>query len=94
MTADTEQIVSVLQAIRRSMRKADCLSESYRPLFNGERYITDRELSERLHVSRRTLQEYRASGLLPYIIIGGKVLYREGDVQSLLERNYRTACGK
>lgn len=94
LTADTEQMVSLLQTIRRSMRKADRLSESYKPLFNGERYVTDRELSERLHVSRRTLQDYRATGILPYIILGGKVLYREGDVQGLLERNYRTACGK
>jgi len=94
LTADTEQMVSLLQTIRRSMRKANRLSESYKPLFNGERYVTDRELSERLHVSRRTLQDYRASGILPYIILGGKVLYREGDVQRLLERNYRTACGK
>lgn len=91
MTADMEPIASILQSIRKSMKKADRLSESYRPMFNGERYITDREMSERLHISRRTMQEYRNAGLLPYIILGGKVLYRESDVQRLLDGNYRIA---
>lgn len=89
ITTDMEPMASILQSIRKSMRKADCLSASYRPMLNGERYITDREISERLHISRRTMQEYRNAGLLPYLILGGKVLYRESDVQRLLDSNYR-----
>ena len=46
----------------------------YRPLLDGERYLTDREVAQILKVSRRTLQEYRNDGVLPYIILGGKVL--------------------
>ena len=38
--------------------------------------------------SKRTLQEYRHAAILPYFIIGGKVLYRESDIQALLESNY------
>ena len=30
---------------------------------------TDKELSEHLKLSRRTLQEYRKQGILPYIIL-------------------------
>ena len=44
-----------------------------------------------LKVSRRTLQEYRTARTLPFIIFGGKVLYREYDLQQLLEENYRKA---
>lgn len=91
ITADMEPMASILQSIRKSMKKADRLSESYRPMLNGERYITDREMTERLHISRRTMQEYRNSGILPYIILDGKALYRESDVQQLLENNYRKA---
>jgi len=58
---------------------------------NGDRYLTDREVSELLKVSRRTLQEYRASRMLPFILFGGKVLYREYDLQQFLEENYRRA---
>jgi len=47
---------------------------NYRPLLDGERYLTDKEVSQILKVSRRTLQEYRNDGMLPYILLGGKVL--------------------
>ena len=44
---------------------------NYRPLLDGERYLTDREVAQILKVSRRTLQEYRNDGVLPYILLGG-----------------------
>lgn len=64
---------------------AEC---SHFPL-NGEMYLTDRDVTARLHISKRTLQEYRHAAILPYFIIGGKVLYRGSDIQALLESNYR-----
>ena len=47
---------------------------NYRPLLDGERYLTDKEVAQILKVSRRTLQEYRNEGVLPYVLLGGKVL--------------------
>lgn len=89
LNEDHEIIVEVLKTIRQSMRKADKLAEcSHFPL-NGEMYLTDREVAARLRISKRTLQEYRHAAILPYFIIGGKVLYRESDIQALLESNYR-----
>lgn len=89
LNEDLEIIVEVLKTIRQSMRKADKLAEcSHFPL-NGEMYLTDRDVAARLHISKRTLQEYRHAAILPYFIIGGKVLYRESDIQALLESNYR-----
>ena len=41
---------------------------NYRPLLDGERYLTDQEVAQILKVSRRTLQEYRNNGVLPYIL--------------------------
>ena len=41
--------------------------------------------------SRRTLQEYRNDGVLPYILLGGKVLYRESDLERVLESCYHPA---
>ena len=58
---------------------------NYRPLLDGERYLTDREVAQILKVSRRTLQEYRNDGVIPYILLGGKVLYRESDLERVLE---------
>ena len=64
---------------------------NYRPMLDGERYLTDSEVAEILKVSRRTLQEYRNGGVLPYILLGGKVLYRESDLESVLESCYHPA---
>ena len=47
---------------------------NYRPLLDGERYLTDKEVAQILKVSRRTLQEYRNEGMLPYVLLDGKVL--------------------
>jgi len=58
---------------------------NYRPLLDGERYLTDREVANILKVSRRTLQEYRNDGVIPYLLLGGKVLYRESDLERVLE---------
>lgn len=91
LTADNEQIAAALHALKRGIRETDRLMKNYRPPMNGERYLTDKEVSDMLKVSRRTLQEYRTARVLPFIIFGGKVLYREYDLQQLLEENYRKA---
>ena len=68
---------------------ADRLADGYIPPMGGERYLTDRDLARRLHVSRRTLQEYRNNRVLPFILLGGKVLYPETGLREVLEANYR-----
>ena len=60
-----------------------------RPMFKGDRFLTDEELSRLLKVSRRTLQEYRTKRVLPFILLGGKVLYPETGLRGVLEANYR-----
>ncbi|MDK7764285.1 helix-turn-helix domain-containing protein, partial [Prevotella bivia] len=39
-------------------------------------------------LSTRTLQEYRNAGILPFYKIGGKILYKQSDIQTMLERHY------
>ena len=41
------------------------MADENQPLLGGEHYLTDRELSDRLKISRRTLQDYRNNGKLP-----------------------------
>ncbi|ETK07141.1 hypothetical protein T230_08965 [Tannerella sp. oral taxon BU063 isolate Cell 1/3] len=42
----------------------------------------------RLKLSTRTLQEYRSRGLLAFYKIGGKILYKQSDLQAMLDRHY------
>lgn len=90
-TQNSEPIAGVLDSMKRSSHKLSRFMKSYHPMLKGERYFTDRELSFLLHVSRRTLQEYRNEGLLSYVRIGGKVLYRESDIEELLDSHYQRA---
>ena len=67
------------------------VTENYRPMLKGERYMTDDETSQALKISRRTLQEYRSNGRIPFVLLGGKVLYRESDLEALLQKGYHPA---
>lgn len=89
LTADDEDIANALSALRKGAKKASLLAQNYRPPLGGERYMTDKEVAERLKVSRRTLQEYRNDRKIPFILFGGKVLYRETDIERMLEESYK-----
>ena len=58
---------------------------------DGERYYTDKELAVILKVSRRSLQDYRNNGILPYTQIGGRILYRASDIERTLMDGYKEA---
>ena len=57
-------------------------------MLGGEVYLTSEEVCKLLRLSSRTLQEYRDSGTIAYHKIGGKILYKQSDIQAMLERHY------
>lgn len=89
ITKENDRVVSFFKLIERMLAGIEKLSKNYKPTLNGERYLTDREVSEKLKVSRRTLQDYRNKGVISYCELGGKILYRESDIQKLLNDGYR-----
>ena len=91
ITMKTERIVSFFKSLDRMLDGIEEMVRNCKPTLNGERYLTDKEVSARLKVSRRTLQDYRTEGRIPYCQLGGKVLYRESDIQRVLDSGYRDA---
>lgn len=89
ITHSDEQIVLFFKSLENILDSLESLTENYRPILKGERYLTDKEVSERLKLSRRVLQNYRNEGRLPYCKLGGKILYRESDIQRMLDKGYR-----
>ena len=57
-------------------KRVEKIHENNKPALDGERYYNDKELAVKLKVSRRSLQDYRNNGILPYIRVGGKILYK------------------
>ena len=56
----------------------------------NELIFADKEL-EVLKVSRRTLQDYRNNGMIAYYQLGGKILYKESDIERMVMSGYRNA---
>ena len=69
--------------------KCQKLREGYHPLLGGKRFMTDAMLATLLGVSRRTTQDYRDKGYIPYYRLDGKILYSEEDIEIFLQSNYR-----
>lgn len=93
ITKDNERVKTFFRSLDRMLNKIESAMTDYKPMLNGERFLTDVQVAERLKVSRRTLQEYRTEGKIPYIQFGGKTLYRESDIKKILNKNYRKAWG-
>lgn len=91
MTKDNEWILHFMGSLDRLLDNYERMAANYRPTLGGERFFTDKEVSARLKVSRRTLQDYRNEGRIPYIQLGGKILYRESDIEKILLDGYRSA---
>ena len=91
ITEKNERVSRFIESLDRMQKGIERLAASCRPALNGGRYLTDKEVSARLKVSRRTLQDYRNEGRIPYILLGGKILYRESDIEKMLEKGYREA---
>lgn len=83
-----EELRQRLEHIDESVEMLKKSTDNGRPL-NGRRFMTDSELSQHLRFSRRTLQEYRVAGVLPYYLICGKLLYEESTIQEMLKKSYR-----
>ena len=88
---DSEWIIHFMGSLDRLLDGFEHLTANYRPTLGGERFFTDKEVSARLKVSRRTLQDYRNNGIIAYYQLGGKILYKESDIERMLAANYREA---
>lgn len=86
-----ERVSRLLKSLDRMADGLENIVRNHRPTLRGERYLTDSEVSSRLKVSRRTLQDWRTNGQIAYIMLGGKTLYRESDIEAMLEKHHRRA---
>ena len=90
ITHKHEWVRGLFSELDRIAKDAAMMADENQPLLGGEHYLTDRELSQRLKISRRTLQDYRNNGILSYRQLGGKILYRESDIERVLQSCYRS----
>lgn len=84
----SEDIILFFENLDKLLNVVKETLENNPPILDGERYLTNNDVANMLHISLRTLQDWRDNGRIAYIQISGKVLYKESDVRRLLEENY------
>ena len=87
----SDELQELMSTIRQAHSDIEVVNATHRPSIANERYYTGEEFCSRLYISKRTLQNYRDEGVIPYTRIGDKILYRESDIQEVLARNYVAA---
>ena len=107
ITRSDKEVLHFFDEMKRVSDLIDHLPMDNRHLLDGENYLTDTELAGKLKLSKRTLLDYRSSGILPYYQIGGKsytgkaISYdcwkrtekKRSDIRfCLLERLYHHIC--
>lgn len=84
-----EDVLSLLEAVVGIKNELLYIRQNFYPLLKGEIYLTGEQVCQMLHISKRTLQQYRDDGMIPFIKLERKILFRESDILKVLEENYR-----
>ena len=85
---DTPQVKEFISSLDSMLSGIESIVKHYKPHLNGERFLSNNEVSKKLNVSLRTLQKWRDTGLIPFIQIKGKIIYRQSDIDKLLQKHY------
>ena len=55
----------------------------------GNNWIDKQEVLQYMRIAERTLQKWRSNGTIPFYRIGGRIYYREGDLEEVMQKNKR-----
>ena len=89
--ADNELEVDFIGKLDALLEGIERVGASCKALPSNKQFLTDKEVSAWLKVSRRTLQDYRNNGMIAYYQLGGKILYKESDIERMVMSGYRNA---
>ncbi len=77
---------SVAEQFGRLADKVDEICDLYK-VKGAKEYMDNQDVCLRLNIGKRTLQNYRNAGKLPFTRIGRKTYYRTRDVEKFLNEN-------
>lgn len=86
ITIETEAFQRLMKKMEEIESKLD-LQKNKTPL--SENWLDNQDVCQTLHISKRTLQHYRDSGLIPFAQIGSKIYYRASDIEEHLKNHYK-----
>ena len=82
--------IQILGALRKEVKEASKLIQEitspYKALQQATKWLDQQETCQLLNISKRTLQTYRAKGILGATQINRKTYFRLSDVELLIQR--------
>ena len=78
---DTPQVKEFISSLDSMLNGIESIVKHYKPHLNGERFLSNNEVSKKLNV-------WWDTGLIPFIQIKGKIIYRQSDIDKLLQKHY------
>ena len=87
--ADQELEIGFIGKLDALLEGIERMGASQKASPGNEQFLTDKEVSAWLKVS--PLQDYRNNGIIAYYQLGGKILYKESDIEKLVMSGYRNA---
>lgn len=91
LNSNSEEIKELLTAIDEVAENLEVGLDSLSSSHSVERYLNNNQVCEMLHLSQRTLQDYRDKGKIAFYKLEGKILYKLSDIEKMLEDNYYKA---
>ena len=91
ITRETPLFSELISKIKAMETQIEAMKEGN--LSCTDKWLSGDAVMRKLGVSRRTLQNYRDSRILPYSVVGGKFYYSVRDIEDLMKDNYVSANG-
>ncbi len=91
INTNSDEIKDILSAIEEATTNLELGMEALSSSANQDRYLNNNQVCEMLHISLRTLQDYRDKGRISFYKLEGKILYKYSDIENLLNSNYYKA---
>jgi transcriptional antiterminator len=85
--ASFQELIQKIEEIDRKVSKMKTENPAHR-------WLTNKDVSEMLSVTERTLQNYRDKGILPFSQVGTKIYYLESDIELFLQNHYQSINNK
>ena len=73
-----DSITSILSLLKENRKK--------QPL--SDEWLDIQDVCQLLHISKRTLQSYRDTGIISFSQVGGKIYFKASDIEIFLEAHY------
>ncbi|MES2267065.1 MAG: helix-turn-helix domain-containing protein [Bacteroidota bacterium] len=79
--------------IKELLELTENTTQKYSPIFKEEKWLDNQEVCLMLNITKRTLQNYKDKGLLPFSKLNRKNYYKLSDVQALFKagQSYNTS---